>query len=194
MVTVLLQALGAGLVTLSISERLIASHHRGSAESRYAAAAVVERVVDDLQLTADWNGVLGGSVRSTFLDGNSSPATPWGGVLDLNQLTAALQAESDREAARGPDNPEWRLFASGPLSALLPAGVSGAFYLVAWVADDVADGDGSPAVDTNGVVSLRGLAIGPATTSARVAATLAAVADADGERTGVRVLSWREIK
>jgi hypothetical protein len=194
MVTVLLQALGAGLVTLSLTERLIASQHRGSAEVRYAAAAIVERAVDDLQLMADWQGVVAGSVQSGFLDASLRPTTPWGSVLDLQQLTTALQAESDLQAGRGADNPQWRVFASGPMSGLLSGGPARPFYLVAWVADDVAESDAAPAVDANGIVSVRGTAIGPGSASARVAATLAAVEDPQAGRTGVRVLSWREIR
>lgn len=194
MVTVLLHALGAGLVTLSLTERLIASHHRGSAEVRYAAAAIVERAVDDLQLLTDWQGALSGTAQSGFLDASSRPTTPWGSVLDVSQLTTTLQAESDMQAGRGADNPQWRLFASGPMSGLLGGATARPFYLVAWVADDVAESDAAPAADANGIVAVRGLAIGPGSISARVAATLAAVEDPQLGRTGVRVLSWREIR
>jgi hypothetical protein len=35
------------------------------------------------------------------------------------------------------------------------------FYLAVWVADDVADGDGDPLNDANGILALRAVALGP---------------------------------
>ena len=115
------------------------------------------------------------------------------------------------------DNPVWRLFAYGPLSAVMPT-VNSPFYVLVLVADDASERDGDPTRDGSGegnpgagVVSLRAEAFGPRGTHKIVELTVARRQGQDGQdgqegqegreaqsRNGtmgtVRVLSWREIR
>ena len=59
-----------------------------------------------------------------------------------NTATGQLQAD-DRHAriCGAPNNPQWKLFAWGPLSDMLPNNqIDSPMYVAVWVADDPADG------------------------------------------------------
>jgi hypothetical protein len=190
----LLHAVGIGLVMVSTTDYLVARSRRASVEARYAASAMLERAIGDLESLPDWSPALAGLTRSAFLDGTTRPTLPSGVVVDLDAVTATLQSESDASSRRGADNPRWTLFASGPLPRLAGSPVAaGASYLAAWVADDLTEFDGLPSVDANRTISVRAVAFGPDTARAEAAATLAVVDDGAGG-TSVRVLSWREIR
>jgi hypothetical protein len=172
--TVLLTALGMGLVVLSNTETAIASNFRSGNETLYAADAAVERVVQDLLLVPRWNDVLTGVVKSSFVDTTLTPTAPFGASLDLTSITGELQAASDASAPWGPNNPQWTLFAYGPLSNMLGTGaLQSSAYIAVWVSDDPSEIDGNPSADANGVITVLAQALGPNGTQRAVEVTLA---------------------
>lgn len=162
----LLMGLSAALVAIVLDEILLAAHHRDAAQARYAAEAGLERVLTDLAALPDWNLALSGAVRSRFTDGPPSGPRRIGGgrILDLETATALVscgrpqgctdpQLDAVTETRPfGSNNPRWRLYAYGPLTAFLPAGdavtfAAPALYVTVWVGDDGAEDDGVPLQD-----------------------------------------------
>jgi hypothetical protein len=130
-----------------------------------------------------WNDLLNGTVQSSFIDGTLTPTTPSGEALNLTAMTADVQAQSDASAPWGVNNPQWRLFAYGPLSNLLGEGsVQSHAYVAVWIADDPSETDGNPAADANGVVTLLAQAFGPQGTRRAVEVTVAKTDTAEIER------------
>jgi hypothetical protein len=200
MAMMLLTALGAAVVMVSNTETHIAGNYRNSQEALYAADAAVERVVQDLLLIPRWNDILGGSAQSGFVDGamTAMKTLPGGGHMTLccgtNTATAQLQTETDALNLWGANNPQWKLFAWGPLENMLPNNqIDSPMYVVVWVADDPADGvpdpngniavpDGNPALDTNGTLTLHAEAVGPSGTRKVVEVTVARTSSTEIER------------
>jgi hypothetical protein len=195
LLTILLALLGAGLLTLANTESLIAASYRHGQEAAYGAEAALERALADLSVMADWNGVLAAppaNLMSTFDDGRVSVRLPDGRVVSLGTLTAERQRDSD--ALTGPavyraDSPRWRLFAHAPMQDLVPAPASGSpLYLIVWVGDDGADGDGDPAVDANGRIQVHAEAIGASGARRAVGALIER-----SEGGVIRMISWRRL-
>jgi Tfp pilus assembly protein PilX len=69
MAVLLLTALGAAVVMVTNTETSISANYKNSTEALYAAAAAVERVVQDLLMVPRWNDILGGTAQSAFVDG-----------------------------------------------------------------------------------------------------------------------------
>lgn len=195
MAMMLLTALGAAVVMVSNTETRIAGNYRNSQEALYAADAGVERIVQDLLLIPRWNDILAGTAQSGFVDGamTSKKTLPGGGHVTLccgpNTATTQLQAETDAANLWGANNPQWKLFAWGPLADMLPNNqIDSPMYLAVWVADDPADGpdiktpDGNPLVDTNGTLTLHAEAIGPGGTRKVVEVTVARTSSTEIER------------
>jgi hypothetical protein len=181
--TVLLSALGVGLVMLSNTEGGIASNYRRGSEMLYAADAAVERVVQDLLLVPRWNDILGGTVQSGFVDGSTNPTTPSGQVLNLAAMTTELQAQADATNPWGANNPRWRLFAYGPLAEMAGTGtIQSDAYVVVWMADDPSETDNDPFSDTNGVLTVLAQAIGSGGTLRTVEVTVAKTDTSEIER------------
>jgi hypothetical protein len=154
----LLTALGLALVLVTNTETLITANYSESGEALYAADAGVERVMQDLLLAPRWNDILSGAAnaRSGFSDGGGTATLPDGSTLSVAAATAALQAETDAADLWGPNDPVWRLYASGRLSDLLPAGsIRNDTYVIAWIGDDPSETDDDPLSDVNGVLSMR---------------------------------------
>jgi hypothetical protein len=205
--TVLLTALGVGLVTLSDADRVVAFGHEGYHATGHAADAVAELVVHELAQVADWTDTLNGSAQSSFRDVTVTPRIPARGVTDLLAFTTALQREMDAGSDWGADNPVWQLLAFGWLGDVISApGIARRDYIVVWAADDSAETDGDPRRDHNGVIWLlvRSMGQSGATQTRRVVLERARfVQDPEVEdpapaqfRTGpgsVRVLSWRAV-
>lgn len=210
LIMVLLSALGLSLATVTSTEEQVAHSYSSGSESFYAADAALELVVNELALQPDWNHVLDGSVSSSFVDpGVASRRWPGGGrartsaeataFVTCERVTCSTTDMDARTGARpwGPNNPRWRLFAYGPLSAMSPSGaVDSAEYVAVWVGDDPQENDDNPLVDGDesqgpnpgrGVLTLlvHGYGIG---TRRVVEATIARTTD------GVRMLSWREVR
>jgi hypothetical protein len=182
-------ALGLGLVAVSSTERAIAGNHHAGVEALYAAEALAEYVLTELGSDASWSPALTGERHSSFLEPTSQPTTPWNEVLDLSAITTRVQQQSDAIWSAGLDTPQWRVFAAGPFEALIGSANTGPFFLIAWVADDVADVDGDAGADSNGVVMIRAQALGPG----GLQRTLLIVIRRD-EAGGCRVVSWREVR
>ncbi len=193
----LLTALGAAVIMVSRTETAISNNYRNSQEALYAADAVIERVVQDLLMVPRWNDILadGGSgvagVTSSFTTGSPGSAISLaaGGKITLNATTASMQAETDAANVWGNNDPQWRLFAWGPLSELLnTTTVDSNMYVAVWVADDPADGpsvnvaDNNPLLDANGTLTLRAEAIGPGGTRKTIEVTVARTSGTEIER------------
>jgi hypothetical protein len=190
--TLVLVALGGGLIALGDTEAGLAHNHRAAGELRYAAEAVVERALAETRPAISWTDVLTGSVRSAVFPATTQPQAPWGTTgttIDLAALTTELQAQSDAAMSAGLNNPTWRVFAAGAFDGAA-GGATGIpqVYLVAWVADDPSETDNDPWRDANDIILVRGLAlnilgmrVGVQVTVARVAGTL-------------RVLAWRLVQ
>ena len=181
--TVLLSALGVGLVMLSNTEGNIASNYRQGSEMLYAADAAVERVVQDLLLVPRWNDILTGTVQSGFVDNSTTPTTPSGQPLNLTSLTAEIQAQANATNPWGANNPQWRLFAYGPLAEMAGTGtIQSNAYIVVWMADDPSETDGDPQSDTNGVLTVLAQSIGANGTLRTVEVTVAKTDSSEIER------------
>ena len=157
---------------LTSSETAIAANHRLAVQSLYAAEAVLERAIRELEATPSWDDVLAGHRRSTLWDDQTTRSLADGAVLDLNAATDALaDAGAGRSGAgRGL---RWRLYAHGPLGAVLPQDPTGGLlHAAVWVADDPGDADGDPLRDANGILMLHAAAVGPALAQRAVQATL----------------------
>jgi type IV pilus assembly PilX-like protein len=186
----LLTALGAAVVMVSRTETSIANNYRNSQEALYAADAAVERVVQDLLMVPRWNDILAGAVTSSFSDGApGNILLPGGGRINLTNATAALQSRTDSADLWGPNDPQWRLFAWGPISRLLDTTtIDSPMYVAVWVADDPADGpsagtaDGNPLLDANGTLTIRAEAFGPAGTRKVIEVTVARTSGTEIER------------
>ena len=189
MAMMLLTALGAAVVMVSTTESHIAGNYRNSTEALYAADAATERVVEDLLLIPRWNDILTGTVQSGFVDGNmtAQKTLPGGGTMTLccgqNTATAQLQAETDTLNLWGPNNPQWKLFAWGPLDELLPnKQIDSPMYVAVWIADDPAESDGNPGADVNGTLTMHAEAIGPSGTRKVIEVTVARTSSTEIER------------
>jgi hypothetical protein len=189
-------AVAAALVLMSSMETRMAGAERARYAVRGAAEVALERALQELAIAADLNEILAGSVRSGVAGADLSPNVGGWGALDLSELTSGLQREAAAASQWGADGQVWRLFGYAPLDVLLDAagpGASGAggapdsaFYTVAWVADDPADGDGNPSADANGRVVVRAEAFGPFRSRQALVATV--------RRQGgsLELISWRE--
>ena len=95
----------------------------------------------------------------------------------------------------GGNNPQWKLFAWGPLSELLPdSRIDSPYYVSVWVADDPADAppdaqgnpgsipDNNALLDANGTLTLHAEAIGPTGTRKVVEVTVARTSSTEIER------------
>jgi type IV pilus assembly PilX-like protein len=185
MAVLLLTALGAAVVMVTNTETKISANHRNSLEALYAADAAVERVVQDLLMVPRWNDILTGASQSAFSDGSlsDSKTLPGGGTMRLDIATTQLQAESDAVAQWGANNPQWRLFAWGPIGDMLPGvTIDSPMYVAVWIADDPADADGDPTADTNGTLNLHAEALGPFGTRKVIEVTVARTSSTEIER------------
>jgi len=185
----LLTALGAAVVMVGNTETRIAGNYRNSQEALYAADAAVERVVQDLLLIPRWNDILNGTAQSGFVDGNmtSAKALPGGGHVTLccgaNTATGQLQSDTNTLNQWGANNPQWKLFAWGPLSGMLPNDqIDSPMYVAVWIADDPAETDGNPAADRNGTLTLHAEAVGPGGTRKVIEVTVARTSSTEIER------------
>ena len=167
-----LVALTGALIPLTSSETAISAHHRRAAQTLYAAEAAFEWVLQELQPATSWDAVLAGSRRSALWAGPTTQRLAGGATLDLGRLTVELQRRGAGASGAG-RGLRWRLYAHGPLSAILPRDPSlGLLRVAVWLADDPAETDGDPWRDTNGVVVLHAAGVGPSLAQRAVQATL----------------------
>ncbi len=209
LVMMLLSVLGLSLTMVTSSEERVADSYLGGSEAFYAADAALELAVQELARVPDWSHVLDGTVTSAFIDSQvslqgwpggqartSGEATAFVNCRRTSCTTAELDARTS-ERPWGANNPRWRLFAYGPVRDMSPSGtIDSPGYVAVWVGDDPSENDGKPLVDGEevagpnpgrGVLTLLVHAYGPS--SRRVIEATVAQAG-----TGVRVLSWREVR
>jgi hypothetical protein len=157
----LLMALGLALVLTTTTEGRIAGNYRQGTEALYAADAAIERVIQDTLIVPDWDALLGGAVRSGFIDGppGGVRTLPGGSTLDLSEATNLVRCgktrcsdadliavTSDRPWAR--NNPVWQLYAYGRLDQMVPdRTINSDIYVAVWVADDPSENDDDPLRD-----------------------------------------------
>ena len=205
----LMSALGVALVLATVAETHISASFRRSHEAVYAAEAGATRAIDDMRAVADWSALPSGTVLSSFVDGAAGGTRRLddGTVLDLTQAMnlancqkSASCSVGDMNAVTddrpwGANNPRWRLFAYGPLRAMLPSGaIRSPYYVIVMIGDDPGEIDDDPTIDGSppnpgaGVIALRAEAFGPGGAHRVVELTVARVGPA------VRMLSWRELR
>ena len=204
MAMLLLTALGLALVMTTTTESRIAGNFANSTETMYAADAALERSLQDLLTVPNWNDILGGTVRSAFVDGNPSGTRelPDGTTIDLAEATnmancgkvsGCTNADMDamtEERPWGTNNPRWKLYAYGPLSDLMPtASVNSNMYVIVWIGDDPSENDGDPAADGStqanpgtGVLTMRAEAYGSGGSHKVIEATLSRTDTSELER------------
>jgi hypothetical protein len=193
----LLTALGLALVMTTSTETMIAYNFSGGQEALYAADAGIERTMQDVLTVPDWNTILAGLTTSAFVDGSPSGAHPMpgGGTLNLTEavnmancgkVTTCSAAEMDTSTAErpwGPNNPRWQMYAYAPLNDIVPTStVNSPFYVIVMIADDPAEIDNDPLMDSNGVLTLRAEAFGPGNVHKVSEATLARTDSTELER------------
>jgi Tfp pilus assembly protein PilX len=204
MSTLLLTALGLGLVMITMTEAMISANFRDGGEAVYAADAGVERAMQDLLTVPDWNRILSGALQSSFIDGAPSGTRTLGdgSLLDLSAATnmmncakATTCSEADMntwtlERPYSVNNPRWQLYAYSPLTEIIDTGtVVSPMYVVVWIADDPAEADDDPLTDTAadgspgaGVIMMRAKAFGPNGSEAMIEVTLARTDTTELER------------
>jgi PilX N-terminal len=209
LVTMLLSALGLSLTMVTSTERRVADSYLGGGEAFYAADAALELAAQELSRILDWSQVLDGSVTSTFIDSQvASQGWPGGQAQTSREATALVScrrtsctaAELDARTSERPwgsNNPRWQLFAYGPVRDLSPSGtIDSSGFVAVWVGDDPSENDSKPLVDGDdeagpnpgrGLLTVLVHAYGPA--SRRVIEATVAKAGS-----GVRVISWREVR
>jgi hypothetical protein len=159
-VVLVLAAIAFAAVSLADLEGAASVNDARTLGVAYAADAAVERAIDDLGTVTNWTDVLSGAVSSALRDADPRPRSPWGDVLDLSAMT--MEVQGDPDVGIGPDQTRWRVFLAGPLAAMVPdVSPDVLLYVVAWVGDDEADGDGSAWVDANQALRVRARALGP---------------------------------
>ena len=192
--TTVLMGLGLSIVLLGTSEAVLAAHDRMARALREASMAAVHLAIADLRRQPAWSTVLAaGTAPLSAAPGRAAdlsvtPPAPWGGgMLDLSQLTADVAAAADT----GSGDPQlWRLYEFGRLDSLVPGAPGLPFYLAVWVADDAADGDGDARTDSNGILALRAVALGPGQVRAVTAVSIGKTTPPTGPA-AVRILTIR---
>ncbi len=191
MAMMLMTVLGAALLLTTTTETGIARNFRSNTEALYAADAAAERALADVLAIPDWNTMLNGTRRSSFVDGapGGTRRIAGGAPLDLGELVnmancgkSSSCSQSDIQAVTldrpwGANNPRWQLFAYGELNGMSPAAtVDSPYYVVVMVADDPSENDDDPLRDGaaacppgpapgcnpgSGVLAMRAEAFGP---------------------------------
>jgi len=218
LVTTFLSALGIGLMMAVFMDRLATGNMAGSVAMLYAADAGIELAARDLAQVEQWDEVLSGTERGTFVDGAPSGirGLPGGGAIDLTAATNMLNCgkaaactvaqmnANSRERPWGANNPRWTLFAYGPMDGLAQFVRPAPCYLAVWIADDSREQDGNPLSDEpdedragHGIVRVHAEAYGSAGSRRVIEAELARICPAEGGGgclPGIRVQSWQELR
>jgi hypothetical protein len=213
MALVMTAALGAALVLTTSIEAMTAGNFRTGVEARYAANAIAEYALVSLGQVADWDLVLSGSLRSSFVDGSAAGRELVDGttvslprILNLARCGKSTDcSDADMSASTamrpwGANNPRWQLYAHGYLRDLAGSGtLRTSFYVVVMVGDDGSETDQDPARDGrspdnpgSGVLVLRAEAFGPRGAHAGLDVTAARRVPPESNR--LRILSWRDIR
>lgn len=171
MSTALLTGLGLALVLTTSTETMISANYRSAQEALYGADAALERSIDDLITNSAWTPLLASGTKSSLTDSSSERRLPAGNTIDLAGMTTSLQSSSDAIYGTDPNRPVWRLYSHAPLASLLP-GVTTNGYALVWVGDDLAETDGAPLADSNGILMLHAEAYGEGGSQKAIEATV----------------------
>lgn len=184
MATMLLTALVLSLVMVTSGETMLTANYRHSQETLYGADAAVERVVQDILTVSNWNQLItvGGNLQSSFTEGPTNVTMPDGTLIDVFKERDRLQAQSNTTGVWGTNNPQWQVYAYGPIASILPDGVDSPVYVAVFVADDPSETDGNPQIDGNGVLTLHAVAWGAGGSRKVVEATIARTSTTEIER------------
>jgi hypothetical protein len=178
-----LTALAASLVLGTVTETAVATSYREGIETFYAAEAAVEFAIQDLAAAPDWEGIVAGEEVSSFVDGPPLRVRRVGAVFfDLAAATDdVLAATSGYD-----DNRQYRVYAHGRLSDMIPDAAAGSpYYVVVWIA-----GLGATETERQSAISIVGRAYGP--TGSRRSVVVSVIRPDSEER--VRVVSWHELR
>ncbi len=190
MALLVLVALTGALLPLTSTETAISAHHRRAVRTLYAAEAALEWALQELQPSTTWDAVLAGSRRSAVWAGPTTQRLAGGATLDLGRVTTELQNRGAGTSGAG-RGLRWRLYAHGPLSAILPRDPSlGLLRFAVWLADDPGETDGDPLRDTNGVVLLHAVGVGPALAQRAVQASVRRTAATNR----ITLVSWTLVR
>ena len=207
-VVAMVSAIALALVMATSTDSRIAAAFQRGLEARYAAEAGAHRAFVDLALLPDWTAALDGSSRSAFTDGDPSGVRRLadGRVVDFDAVVGLadcgrprLCSDAERAAVTGqrpwgPDNPRWRPYAYGLVSAFVPANAASRCYIIVLVADDQLERDGNPMADSPssgpgaGVLRIRSEAFGPGGAHRVVDAV---IARPESRAPAVRIVDWR---
>src|SRR4051812_39516651 len=200
LVTTFLAALGLGLALAVFMDRLATGNMTGSVAMLYAADAGIEFAASELARASSMDLVLSGINQSGFTDGPPSGLrdVPGGGTVDLTAMTNALNCgrstscssaqmnANTKERPWGSNNPQWQLFAYGPMSRFTQLARPAPCYLAVWIGDDPRERDGNPLVDEpgegvpgHGIVRVHAEAFGLAGTRRAIEAELAHICPSD---------------
>jgi hypothetical protein len=221
MAMTMMMALGTALVLTTATDSKIARNFSSTSEARYAADAILERAFYDIVAVHDWNALLNGAARSTFVDGMPVGIRTLadGRAIDLQQIVDIANCQkptpcSDDEMNNvtderpwGLNNPRWKAFAWGTLNDLTPTrSVNSPFYVILMVGDDPSECDNNPLVDGGAPIPPCGgkAAFNPGVGVLSLRAEAfgpfgthqtieATIARGEG-KAGVRMLSWREAR
>jgi Tfp pilus assembly protein PilX len=207
-----------GLALMVSIEHLTARNHRESVALVHAAEGGVELAARAMARAADWDAVLSGLVQAPGVDGPPSGLRDLGGGarVDLDARTHMLNCgrpvpctQADLTAITsdrpwGENNPHWRLFLYGRLADLGPFRSPAPTYVLVWVADDAREEDGDASRDGasarggQGLVRVRGEAVGAGGGRRAIEAELSRVCrttvSAPTCLPGIRVQSWRDVR
>ena len=190
LLTVLLSALGTAVALMADVETTIAANHRDSIVVAQAAEGAGAFAIQELVLLDDLTLVLAGRVASRLTGPFQLPPVVGAMPLDVPVMTTALQEDTYGGDPFGANTPRWRLFGHGVPGVDLPfGGLSEQVFVLTWVSDDVAETDGDPLADNNGVVVIRARAIGLRRSQSDIQAVVARVAPGV-----IRLVSWRVIR
>jgi len=185
----LLGALGATVAIVADTDTLIASNQREALVARHTAEAAAEFAIQELSRMGAWTPALTGAASSALAGPLVQPAASGGAPVDASALTTTLQQETYGGNPWGADTPRWRVYAHGVPGVDLPfGGLTDRAYVLVWVSDDIAETDGDPLADGNGIVVVRARAIGPGRSRADVQIVLALVAPGVARRVSSRVI------
>jgi hypothetical protein len=197
----ILGVLGAAVALTAQMETLVSGRFEQGRELAYAADGALALALADLGST-DWTPALGGAL-SSFTDGDPATARriPGIGTVTLccggGSLTANVQQAATAGRTWGINTPRWTLYAWGLVGSWLPDERSRPpFYVAVWIADDPSDADGNPAADSNQVIELYTVALGPGGGRRSVRCLAARPLDEAGAPLprGIRLLSWHETR
>jgi hypothetical protein len=191
--TFFFSALAVGTTTVVGVETTVAGRFRDGVEALYVADAGLSVVVAELRELADWSPVLQGAVRSPASRGPflGSVAIAGGTVLLCcggRSVAGRLARESAADLVPARRGLVWQPYLWSAWDALVPQPGPGQVFVAVVIQDDEEDGDGQPATDLNGVVTVRSEALRSDGLRRVVEALVAR------EPAGVRILRWREVR